>query len=69
MKVVRWTSSATPTGISGAPTLATREKGAATIEGAAQNLADFVREFRASEKGDRVDHRAVRPGLPTYPAR
>jgi creatinine amidohydrolase len=69
MKVVRWTSSATPTGISGAPTLATREKGAATIEGAAQNLADFVREFRASEKDDRVDHRAVRPGLPTYPAR
>ncbi len=67
MKVVRWTSSATPTGISGAPTLATSEKGEATVEGAAQNLADFIREFRALEKGERVDHRAVRPGLPTYP--
>jgi creatinine amidohydrolase len=64
MKVVRWTSSATPTGVSGAPTLATREKGKATIEGAAQNLADFVREFRAMEKGERRDHRAAPAAAP-----
>lgn len=57
MKVVRWTSSATPTGISGAPTLATAEKGRAIVEGAAENLLAFIREFKAMPKGDRVDHR------------
>jgi creatinine amidohydrolase len=58
MKVVRWTSSTTPTGVSGAPTLATKEKGAAIIEGAAEKLLAFTREFRALPKGERVDHRA-----------
>ena len=67
MKVVRWTSSATPTGVSGAPTLATKEKGQATIEGAAENLLAFVREFRAMDKGERVDHRAVQPPRPILP--
>lgn len=67
MKVVRWTSSATPTGVSGAPTLATAEKGKVTVEGAAENLLAFIREFRALEKGKRVDHRVVKPNLPTYP--
>ena len=69
MKVVRWTSSATPTGVSGAPTLATKEKGQAVIEAAAENLLAFVREFRAMEKGERVDHRAVKPARPTIPGR
>ena len=68
MKVVRWTSAATPTGVSGAPTLATKEKGRAVIEGAAENLLAFVREFRAMGKGERVDHRAVKPNLPTLPS-
>jgi creatinine amidohydrolase len=57
MKVVRWTSTATPTGVSGAPTLATAEKGRIILEGAAQNLLDFVREFKVLPKGERVDHR------------
>jgi creatinine amidohydrolase len=57
MKVVRWTSTATPNGVSGAPTLATPEKGRAVIEGAAANLLAFIREFKALPKGDRVDHR------------
>src|SRR5579862_2098774 len=38
IKVVRWTSSATPSGVSGAPTLATPEKGKALIDAAADNL-------------------------------
>jgi creatinine amidohydrolase len=57
IKVVQWTSSATPTGVSGAPTLATKEKGKAIVECAAENLLAFTREFRALAKGARVDHR------------
>ncbi|HLJ55178.1 MAG TPA: creatininase family protein [Chthonomonadaceae bacterium] len=67
VKVVRWTSSATPTGVSGAPSLATAEKGAAIVQGAAENLVAFVREFKAMEKGERVDHRAVKPAMPKLP--
>lgn len=67
VKIVRWTSAATPTGVSGAPTLATADKGRQIVEGAALNLAAFVREFKSMVKGDRVDHRAVRPALPTLP--
>jgi creatinine amidohydrolase len=61
MKVVRWTSSATPTGVSGTPTLATREKGRAIIEGAAENLLSFIREFKTMPKGERIDHRLPKP--------
>ncbi len=64
MKVVQWTSSATPHGVSGAPTLATKEKGRVTVEGAAENLLAFVREFRAMQKGARIDHRAIKPDSP-----
>lgn len=67
MKVVRWTSSATPTGVSGAPTLATKEKGQAVIEGAAENLLAFLREFKTLPRGERVDHRVVKPAQPTLP--
>jgi creatinine amidohydrolase len=67
MKVVQWTSGATPTGVSGAATLATAAKGKATLDGAASNLVAFIREFRAMEKAKRVDHRAVKPHLPTLP--
>jgi creatinine amidohydrolase len=67
MKLVRWTSSATPHGVTGAPTLATAEKGQATIDGAAENLVAFIREFRAMETAQRVDHRAVKPNMPTLP--
>ncbi|HZP84735.1 MAG TPA: creatininase family protein, partial [Chthonomonadaceae bacterium] len=67
MKVIRWTSSATPNGVSGAPTLATAEKGKAIIEGAAENLVAFIREFREMPKGERVDHRAVKHALPQLP--
>lgn len=68
MKLVQWTSSATPTGVSGAPTQATKEKGRALIEAAAEHLVAFCREFRALKKGERVDHRAIRPLTPVYPS-
>ena len=67
VKVVRWTSSATPTGVSGAPSLSTAEKGRVTVEGAAQNLHEFIREFKNMDKGERVDHRVVKPAMPTLP--
>ncbi len=60
VRVVRWTSSATPTGTSGSPSLATAEKGRAIVEGAAGNLLEFIREFRDLPKGERVDHRVPR---------
>jgi hypothetical protein len=41
--------------------------GRAIVEGAADNLAAFIREFRAMQKGERVDHRVVKPQLPTLP--
>lgn len=68
VKLVRWTSSATPTGVSGAPTLATPEKGRAVLEEVVLHLVAFVREFRRMKKGTRVDHRAIRPSLPTTPS-
>ena len=67
VKLVQWTSSATPTGVSGAPTLATKEKGRVIVESAAENLLAFLREFRALEKGSRADHRAVKLAMPTLP--
>ena len=67
MKLVQWTSGATPTGVSGAPTLATAEKGRVLIGGASENLVAFIREFRGMEKLTRVDHRAVKPTSPTLP--
>lgn len=67
MKLIRWTSSATPNGVSGAPTLSTAEKGRAIIEGAADNLAEFIQEFLDMGKGERVDHRVVKPALPQLP--
>lgn len=67
MKLVNWTSSATPHGVSGAPTLATAEKGKVVIEAVAAELVAFTREFRALDKGERTDHRAVQPATPTLP--
>lgn len=68
MKLVRWTSSATPNGVSGAATLATKAKGRVTLDAVAHNLLEFIREFRHLEKGERVDHRVVKPSLPKLPS-
>lgn len=68
VKLIKWTSSSTPNGVSGAPTLATREKGQAVFEAAVTNLIAFVAEFKRTEKAERVDHRAVSPTLPPVPS-
>ena len=68
VKVVQWTSGATPHGVSGASTLATKEKGQRIVDAAAENLLGFIREFRSMEKAKRTDHRVVKPGLPILPS-
>ena len=68
IKLVRWTSSATPNGVSGAATLATAEKGEAILNAAVDNLVEFIEEFRSMPAPERVDHRAVRPNMPTLPS-
>lgn len=68
IKLVRWTSSATPNGVSGAATLATAEKGEAILNAAVDNLLEFIEEFRSMPAPERVDHREVRPNMPTLPS-
>ncbi|MBI2191219.1 MAG: creatininase family protein [Planctomycetes bacterium] len=68
IRLIQWTSSGTPNGISGAATKATAEKGKAILDAAVQNLLEFISEFRAMPATRRVDHRAVKPDLPRLPS-
>ena len=67
IKMIKWTSSSTPNGVSGAPTLATAEKGKAMLDAAADHLVAFCTEFKAMADPVRVDHRAVKPTRPALP--
>ncbi|MCZ6635484.1 MAG: creatininase family protein [bacterium] len=67
IKLVKWTSSSTPHGVSGAPTLSTKEKGKVLIDAAANHLVAFCKEFKDMPEPVRVDHRAVKPKIPTLP--
>ena len=67
VKVVKWTSASTPNGVSGAPTLATADKGKVLIGAASDHLVAFSREFKTMPEPVRVDHRAVKPKMPTLP--
>lgn len=67
IKLVKWTSSSTPTGVSGAPTLATKEKGKVLLDAAAHHIVAFCKEFRDMPAPKRVDHRTVKPKMPTLP--
>lgn len=67
VKLIKWTSTSTPTGVSGAPTLATAEKGKVILNAAANHLVAFVKEFKAMPDPVRVDHRAVKPEMPSLP--
>jgi creatinine amidohydrolase len=67
VKLVKWTSSATPHGVSGAPSLATKEKGQTILNAAANHVVAFCKEFRELPDPVRVDHRTVKPGRPTLP--
>jgi len=68
IKLIKWTSSSTPNGVSGAPTLATEKKGKVLLDAAANHLVAFVKEFKAMPDPVRVDHRAVKPKMPTLPS-
>ena len=67
IKVVKWTSSSTPNGVSGAPTLATAEKGKVLVESASNHIVAFCREFKNMPDPVRVDHRSVKPSMPKLP--
>lgn len=67
IKLVRWTSGTTETGASGAPTMATADKGKKLVDAAADHIVAFCREFKALEEITRVDHRAVKPARPNLP--
>ena len=67
VKLVKWTSSSTPNGVSGAPTLATIQKGETLINAASDHLVAFCKEFKAIPEPVRIDHRAVKPKMPTLP--
>ena len=67
MKMVKWTSASTPHGVSGAPTLATEEKGKVLLHAAANHLVAFCKEFKKMPEPVRVDHRAVKPKRPVLP--
>ena len=67
IKVVKWTSSSTPNGVSGAPTLATAEKGKVLVEAASNHIIAFCREFKNMPDPVRVDHRSVKPSMPKLP--
>ena len=51
-----WWSRNSKEGVVGDPTLATREKGEKLVEGIAEELARFLKEFRAREIRPRTDH-------------
>lgn len=67
IKLVKWTSSSTPNGVSGAPTLATKEKGKVLLDAAANHVIAFCKEFRDMSDPKRIDHRVVKPKTPTLP--
>jgi creatinine amidohydrolase len=62
--IVEWTSSYTPNGVCGQPTLATADKGQRIFEEAVKNLVDFVARFQARPAPPRVEHHAVPPTSP-----
>lgn len=68
IRLIKWTSTSTPNGISGAATKATAEKGRAIFEAGVENLLAFIAEFRALPSPIRVDHRALKPELPRLPS-
>lgn len=58
VSVVEWTSTYTPTGVMGQPTLATAEKGGRIFNEAVTRLVQFVNEFRDGPPHPRADHHA-----------
>jgi creatinine amidohydrolase len=62
--VVDWTSTYTPTGVMGQPTLATADQGRRNIEETGARLAAVVAEFQREPDHPRVDHHTRPPTSP-----
>jgi len=67
VSLVEWTSSYTPSGVVGQPTLATAAKGGRILDEAARHLLGWVSEFQAYAGGPRVSHHATPPSSPLPP--
>ncbi len=62
--VVEWTSTYTPNGVMGQPSLATAEKGKRIFEEAVTRLVQFTEEFQKRSRRPRVDHHTQPPTSP-----
>lgn len=67
VRLVEWTSSYTPSGVVGQPTLATAAKGARILDEAVRHLLAWADEFHAYQGGPRVSHHATPPSSPLPP--
>jgi creatinine amidohydrolase len=64
VSLVEWTSTYTPTGVMGQPTLANAEKGRRIFEEAVTRLVAFTTEFQQDPGRPRVDHHTRPPTSP-----
>lgn len=62
--IVEWTSTYTPNGVAGEPTLATAEKGKRFFDEAVRRLVEFVGQFQKRPNYPRVDHHTRPPTSP-----
>jgi creatinine amidohydrolase len=62
--LVEWTSTYTPDGTAGQPTLASAEKGKVIFEEAVSRLIEFTTLFQRRPRPPRVDHHSVKPTSP-----
>jgi creatinine amidohydrolase len=67
VRLVEWTSSYTPSGIVGQPTLATAAKGARILDEAVTHLLTWVGEFQSYTGAPRVSRHAAPPSSPPPP--
>jgi len=65
--IVEWTSTLTPSGVMGQPTLATADKGRRVFEEVVGQLVAFVDYFRQRPAPARVDHHTRPPSSPLPP--
>jgi creatinine amidohydrolase len=64
VSLVEWTSTYTPDGTIGQPTLASAEKGKVIFEESVTRLVEFVQAFQRRPRPPRVDHHTVKPTTP-----
>jgi creatinine amidohydrolase len=64
VSIVEWTSTYTPNGVMGQPSLASPEKGKIIFEETVTRLVEFVGQFQQRPAPPRVDHHARKPTIP-----